>query len=591
MSQFAAIVSAIACSWAMISSQAVDGLVVAGALGDALQELVARDLHVLGRVAVARVAAGLLAAHHVERHLRERADDAGQLPDGRRRGAVRLAAAPSSAARAPPSRSCGARAPARISGSSVVEIIPSSMRSTFCSIACASSRCLISWSLMVLTVPPRIGRQLEAAELAAEEGRAAAESGLVRLEHVDEAGERRAVVQLVADDVERHADSAGRASVVPCVPVMRLRTPISGGSRPPAAPDVPDSVELAHRTLGFRAVPGPNIPFPPMEAELVRELPEGDGWQYEPKWDGFRGVLENAGGELALWSRNERPLLRYFPELRPLGELLPPRLGARRRDRDRARRRARLRRDADAAPSGRVADPQAVGGDPGRVRRLRRAALGRRAGVGAAARGAARAGRGARAASGSRRRRATLGEARGVARRGSRRSGSTASSRSGSACRTCRARATASSRSRSTRRPTASSSASAGRATARRSRRCCSASTATTAGSTTSARARSPRRRASEVAERVLPLLDETRRTGASRSRTAGGRASSRRRPCGRSSSSRCATTRCRATASATARSSCAGARTRIPRDCTWRELRPPRDPNAPGVESLLAQR
>ena len=61
-----------------------------------------------------------------------------------------------------------------------------------------------------------------------------------------------------------------------------------------------------------------------MEAELVSELPEGDGWQYEPKWDGFRGILENDGGELALWSRKERPLLRYFPELRPLGELLPP---------------------------------------------------------------------------------------------------------------------------------------------------------------------------------------------------------------------------------------------------------------------------
>jgi ATP-dependent DNA ligase len=66
------------------------------------------------------------------------------------------------------------------------------------------------------------------------------------------------------------------------------------------------------------------LPFPPMEAQLVRELPEGDGWQYEPKWDGFRGLLENLGGELALWSRKERPLLRYFPELRPLGELLPP---------------------------------------------------------------------------------------------------------------------------------------------------------------------------------------------------------------------------------------------------------------------------
>ncbi len=61
-----------------------------------------------------------------------------------------------------------------------------------------------------------------------------------------------------------------------------------------------------------------------MEAELVSELPVGDGWQYEPKWDGFRGVLENFGGELKLWSRKERPLLRYFPELRPLGDLLPP---------------------------------------------------------------------------------------------------------------------------------------------------------------------------------------------------------------------------------------------------------------------------
>jgi ATP-dependent DNA ligase len=71
-------------------------------------------------------------------------------------------------------------------------------------------------------------------------------------------------------------------------------------------------------------MPGPNVPFPPMEAEQVRSLPDGEGWQFEPKWDGFRGVLENDGGELSLWSRNERPLLRYFPELRPLGELLPP---------------------------------------------------------------------------------------------------------------------------------------------------------------------------------------------------------------------------------------------------------------------------
>jgi len=61
-----------------------------------------------------------------------------------------------------------------------------------------------------------------------------------------------------------------------------------------------------------------------MEAQLVKEMPDGSGWHFEPKWDGFRGVLENLGGELRLWSRNGRPLLRYFPELAALGEKLPP---------------------------------------------------------------------------------------------------------------------------------------------------------------------------------------------------------------------------------------------------------------------------
>jgi ATP-dependent DNA ligase len=67
------------------------------------------------------------------------------------------------------------------------------------------------------------------------------------------------------------------------------------------------------------------LPFPPMEAELVDQLPESDGWQYEPKWDGFRGVLENLEGEVRLWSRNARPLLRYFPELEGQGDRLPRR--------------------------------------------------------------------------------------------------------------------------------------------------------------------------------------------------------------------------------------------------------------------------
>src|SRR6059058_489206 len=104
---------------------------------------------------------------------------------------------------------------------------------------------------------------------------------------------------------------------------MVLRTPSSGGRSPPVRSTV-QSPSSGATEVALRHVPGRNVPFPPMEAELVAELPPADGWQYEPKWDGFRGVLEKDGGELALWSRKERPLLRYFPELRPLGDLLPP---------------------------------------------------------------------------------------------------------------------------------------------------------------------------------------------------------------------------------------------------------------------------
>jgi ATP-dependent DNA ligase len=61
-----------------------------------------------------------------------------------------------------------------------------------------------------------------------------------------------------------------------------------------------------------------------MEAELVDGFPTEGEWQYEPKWDGFRGILENVEGKLNLWSRNGRPLLRYFPELGELADQLPP---------------------------------------------------------------------------------------------------------------------------------------------------------------------------------------------------------------------------------------------------------------------------
>ena len=56
-------------------------------------------------------------------------------------------------------------------------------------------------------------------------------------------------------------------------------------------------------------------PFPPMEALLVDEIPEGGPWQYEPKWDGFRCLAFRDGDEIDLQSKSGQPLGRYFPEV------------------------------------------------------------------------------------------------------------------------------------------------------------------------------------------------------------------------------------------------------------------------------------
>src|SRR5580704_5009194 len=67
-------------------------------------------------------------------------------------------------------------------------------------------------------------------------------------------------------------------------------------------------------------------PIEPMLAKLSDELPAGEGWLFEPKWDGFRALAFRAGDRLYLQSRDLRPFDRYFPELRvPLLESLPPR--------------------------------------------------------------------------------------------------------------------------------------------------------------------------------------------------------------------------------------------------------------------------
>lgn len=61
-------------------------------------------------------------------------------------------------------------------------------------------------------------------------------------------------------------------------------------------------------------------PLAPMLARLVRDFPESPGLSYEPKWDGFRCIVFRDGDDVVLGSRNEKPLDRYFPELR--GSLL-----------------------------------------------------------------------------------------------------------------------------------------------------------------------------------------------------------------------------------------------------------------------------
>jgi ATP-dependent DNA ligase len=67
-------------------------------------------------------------------------------------------------------------------------------------------------------------------------------------------------------------------------------------------------------------------PVEPMLAKLETSLPQGEGWIYEPKWDGFRAIVFRDGERVHIQSRDLKPLNRYFPELEaPLRSELPER--------------------------------------------------------------------------------------------------------------------------------------------------------------------------------------------------------------------------------------------------------------------------
>ena len=58
-----------------------------------------------------------------------------------------------------------------------------------------------------------------------------------------------------------------------------------------------------------------NPPLPPMESRSADEIPTGEIWQYEPKWDGFRCLGFRGGNDVYLQSKSGQPLARYFPDV------------------------------------------------------------------------------------------------------------------------------------------------------------------------------------------------------------------------------------------------------------------------------------
>jgi ATP-dependent DNA ligase len=93
----------------------------------------------------------------------------------------------------------------------------------------------------------------------------------------------------------------------------------------PARPRTPRSTRTQARGAsgqGLASLPV-SIEIEPMEAKLVDALPDGAGWQFEPKWDGFRCLAARAGDAIDLRAKSGKPLGRYFPDIVALLRALP----------------------------------------------------------------------------------------------------------------------------------------------------------------------------------------------------------------------------------------------------------------------------
>src|ERR1043166_7381949 len=85
------------------------------------------------------------------------------------------------------------------------------------------------------------------------------------------------------------------------------------------AGDVPVVAPAEFPSVALPIAPG----YPPMEALATTVLPSGDGWLYEPKWDGFRCLAFRDGQTVVLQSKAGQPLTRYFPEIVEAVRALP----------------------------------------------------------------------------------------------------------------------------------------------------------------------------------------------------------------------------------------------------------------------------
>jgi ATP-dependent DNA ligase len=95
--------------------------------------------------------------------------------------------------------------------------------------------------------------------------------------------------------------------------VIRIEVFMPRIRKPPVEPGAVPAEELK---VSFPEIDLPiPPPYPPMEAKSVDEIPSGDEWLYEPKWDGFRCLAFRSGDEVLLQSKAGQPLGRYFPEL------------------------------------------------------------------------------------------------------------------------------------------------------------------------------------------------------------------------------------------------------------------------------------